>query len=87
MAPFAELQVARRSSIQVFDSWVGAMAPYDYVRFSRAYAPAPYRAHSVDRRARNSLGLALRFFRSCMASGGDVQGVDCRINIDQAVWD
>ncbi|MEO7652479.1 MAG: uroporphyrinogen decarboxylase family protein, partial [Bryobacteraceae bacterium] len=35
IAPFAALQVAAGArAIQVFDSWVGALAPDDYVRFA-----------------------------------------------------
>ena len=50
-APFASLQVtAGARCIQVFDSWVGALGPDDYVRFARAH-----RAHSRHRRAGDPL--------------------------------
>src|SRR5437773_672273 len=41
IAPFAALQVAAGArAIQVFDSWVGAMVPDDYVRFAAPYSRA-----------------------------------------------
>jgi uroporphyrinogen decarboxylase len=44
LGPFAILQVAAGArAIQVFDSWVGALGPDDYVRFVAPYS----RAHPV----------------------------------------
>ncbi|MCL5744578.1 MAG: uroporphyrinogen decarboxylase, partial [Acidobacteria bacterium] len=41
LAPFASLQVtAGARAIQVFDSWVGALGPDDYVRFVAPYSRA-----------------------------------------------
>ena len=41
LAPFAILQVAAGArAIQVFDSWVGALGPDDYVRFAAPYSRA-----------------------------------------------
>jgi uroporphyrinogen decarboxylase len=86
LAPFAMLQVAAGArSIQVFDSWVGALGPDDYVRFV-----APYSRALIDRIRSTSVPVihfgtgAAGFFRELHAAGGDVLGVDWRINIDQA---
>lgn len=88
-APFASLQVAAGARcIQVFDSWVGALGPDDYVRFVQPYSRA------LIERIRSSgvpvihFGTgASGFFRELHAAGGDVMGVDWRINIDQAWMD
>jgi uroporphyrinogen decarboxylase len=89
IAPFAALQVAAGArAIQVFDSWVGAMAPDDYVRFA-----APYSRAMIERIRATGVPVihfgtgASGFFRELHAAGGDVLGVDWRINIDQAWMD
>jgi uroporphyrinogen decarboxylase len=79
-APFASLQVAAGArAIQVFDSWVGALGPDDYVRFVQPYSRA------LIERIRGT--GASGFFRELHAAGGDVMGVDWRTNIDQAWMD
>src|SRR6266436_1954985 len=84
--PISALQVAAGArAIQVFDSWVGAMAPDDYVRFA-----APYSRAMIERIRATGVPVihfgtgASGFFRELHAAGGDVLGVDWRINIDQA---
>ena len=89
LGPFALMQVAAGAkAIQVFDSWVGALGPDDYVRFV-----APYSRALIERiRTANvpvihfGTGVA-GFFKELHAAGGDVMGVDWRINIDQAWMD
>jgi uroporphyrinogen decarboxylase len=86
---FAILQVAAGAkAIQVFDSWVGTLGSDDYVRYV-----APYSRALIERiRAANvpvihfGTGVA-GFFRELHAAGGDVMGVDWRMNIDQAWLD
>ena len=89
LAPFAHLQVAAGArAIQVFDSWVGALGPDDYVRFA-----APYSRALIERIRSTGVPVihfgtgASGFFRELHAAGGDVMGVDWRINIDQAWMD
>jgi uroporphyrinogen decarboxylase len=89
LAPFASLQVAAGArAIQVFDSWVGALGPDDYVRFA-----APYSRALIERIRATGVPVihfgtgASGFFRELHAAGGDVMGVDWRINIDQAWMD
>jgi uroporphyrinogen decarboxylase len=83
------LQVAAGARIiQVFDSWVGALGPDDYVRFV-----APYSRALIERIRGAGVPVihfgtgAAGFFRELHAAGGDVMGVDWRINIDQAWMD
>src|SRR5437016_6182510 len=89
LAPFASLQVtAGARAIQVFDSWVGALGPDDYVRFV-----APYSRALIERVRSTGVPVihfgtgASGYFRELHAAGGDVMGVDWRINIDQAWMD
>ena len=89
LGPFALSQVAGGArAIQVFDSWVGALSPDDYVRFV-----APYSRALIERIRSASVpvihfgtGVA-GFFRELHAAGGDVMGVDWRVNIDLAWMD
>jgi uroporphyrinogen decarboxylase len=89
LGAFAVLQVTAGARIvQVFDSWVGALGPDDYVRYV-----APYSRALIERiRAAGVPAIhfgtgAAGFFRELHAAGGDVMGVDWRINIDQAWLD
>src|SRR5207344_569456 len=89
LGSFAVLQVAAGARIiQVFDSWVGALGPDDYVRYV-----APYSRALIERIRSTGVPVihfgtgASGFFRELHAAGGDVMGVDWRINIDQAWMD
>lgn len=89
LGDFARLQVAAGArAIQVFDSWVGALSPEDYVHYVQPYSRAlieRIRSASVPV-IHFGTGTA-GFFRELHAAGGDVIGVDWRINIDQAWMD
>jgi len=89
LGSFALMQVSSGARvIQVFDSWVGALGPDDYVRFV-----APYSRALIERIRSTGAPVihfgtgAAGFFRELHAAGGDVMGVDWRINIDQAWLD
>jgi len=89
LGAFAVLQVSAGARVvQVFDSWVGALGPDDYVRFV-----APYSRALLERIRAASVPVihfgtgAAGFFRELHAAGGDVMGVDWRVNIDQAWMD
>jgi uroporphyrinogen decarboxylase len=86
---FARIQVgAGARAIQVFDSWVGALSPEDYVRYVQPYSKA-----LIDQTRASGVPVihfgtgASGFFRELHAAGGDVLGVDWRVNIDQAWMD
>jgi uroporphyrinogen decarboxylase len=89
LGAFALLQVSQGArAIQVFDSWVGALGPDDYVRYV-----APYSRALIERIRTTGAPVihfgtgAAGFFRELHAAGGDVMGVDWRVNIDQAWMD
>jgi uroporphyrinogen decarboxylase len=86
LGDFAGIQIsAGARAIQVFDSWVGALSPDDYVRYVQPYSRA-----LIERIRGNGVpvihfGTGVGgFFRELHAAGGDVIGVDWRVNIDQA---
>ena len=89
LGSFAAMQASSGARIiQVFDSWVGALGPDDYVRYV-----APYSRALIERIRAAGVPVihfgtgAAGFFRELHAAGGDVMGVDWRINIDQAWMD
>jgi uroporphyrinogen decarboxylase len=89
LAPFAVMQVAGGArAIQVFDSWVGALGADDYVRYV-----APYSRALIERIRSSGVPVihfgtgSAGYFRELHAAGGDVMGVDWRLNIDQAWMD
>src|SRR6516162_2649907 len=89
LGSFGILQVSAGARvIQVFDSWVGALGPDDYVRYV-----APYSRALIERIRTASVPVihfgtgATGFSRELHAAGGDVMAVDWRINIDQAWMD
>jgi uroporphyrinogen decarboxylase len=89
LGSFAVLQVAAGARIiQVFDSWVGALGPDDYVRYVAPYSRALMERIRAAGVPTIHFGTgAAGFFRELHAAGGDVMGVDWRINIDQAWMD
>ncbi len=89
LGSFALLQVSAGARvIQVFDSWVGALGPDDYVRYVQPYSRALIeRIRSTGAPVIHFGTGAAGFFRELHAAGGDVMGVDWRVNIDQAWMD
>lgn len=83
---FAIMQVnSGARAIQVFDSWIGALGPDDYVRYVQQYSRALIeRIRSTGVPVIHFGTGAAGFFKELHAAGGDVIGVDWRINIDQA---
>jgi uroporphyrinogen decarboxylase len=89
LGPFGISQVAAGArAIQIFDSWVGALGPDDYVRYV-----APYSRALIERIRTASVPVihfgtgCSGYFRELHAAGGDVMSCDWRINIDQAWMD
>jgi uroporphyrinogen decarboxylase len=86
LGDFARIQLnAGARAIQVFDSWVGALSPEDYVRYVQPYSRALIERTRASGVPVIHFGTGTGgFFRELHAAGGDVLGVDWRINIDQA---
>jgi len=89
LGDFARLQVtAGARAIQVFDSWAGALSPEDYVRYVQPYSRALIeRIRSTGAPVIHFATGTAGFVRELHGAGGDVIGVDWRINIDQAWMD
>jgi len=86
LGSFALLQVSAGARvIQVFDSWVGALGPDDYVRYVAQYSRALIERIRATGTPVIHFGTgAAGFFKELHAAGGDVIGVDWRVYIDQA---
>ncbi|MBV9762698.1 MAG: uroporphyrinogen decarboxylase [Acidobacteriaceae bacterium] len=86
LGDFAGLQVtAGARAIQVFDSWAGALSPEDYVRYAQPYSRALIeRIRSSGMPVIHFATGTAAFVRELHSAGGDVIGVDWRVNIDQA---
>src|SRR6201993_4014203 len=89
LAPFAHLQVtAGGRAVQGFVRWVGGLGADAPVRVA-----APYSRALIERICPPGVPVipfgtgASGFFKELHAAGGDVMGVDWRINIDQAWMD
>ena len=71
--------------LQLFDSWVGALGPYDYERFAAPWSRRVLEAvcgHGAPViHFANGASAMLPLVR---AAGGDVIGIDWRIGLDQA---
>jgi uroporphyrinogen decarboxylase len=89
LGDFAGMQVGTGArAIQVFDSWVGALSPEDYVRYVQQYSRALIeRIRGAGMPVIHFGTGAAGFLRELHAAGGDVMGVDWRVNIDQAWMD
>ncbi len=89
LGDFAGIQTGGGArAIQVFDSWVGALSPGDYVRYVQPYSRALIeRIRSTGVPVIHFGTGTAGFFRELHAAGGDVIGVDWRVNIDQAWMD
>ncbi|MBI2183692.1 MAG: uroporphyrinogen decarboxylase [Thaumarchaeota archaeon] len=86
VSEYLALQVKAGAKIlQLFDSWAGCLSPTDYERYVMPYSRAVIRQV-------NRLGIPLIHFGTDTASlltlmkeaGGDIMGVDWRIDIDNA---
>lgn len=89
LGDFAEIQVGGGArAIQVFDSWVGALGPEDYVQYVQPYSRALIERIRTKGVPVIHFGTGTSgFIREMHAAGGDVIGVDWRVNIDQAWMD
>jgi len=86
-AEYLNAQIAAGAeAVQLFDSWAGCLSPDDYERFvlphTRASIAGLTRGIPVIHFSTGTGG----FLKSVRAAGGDVIGVDWRINLD-AAWD
>jgi len=67
--------------IQLFDSWVGALAPSDYEEFVAPYSARILEAFDVPK-IHFCTGATEELLRALARAGGDVIGVDWRLTFD-----
>ncbi|MEI6046180.1 MAG: uroporphyrinogen decarboxylase family protein, partial [Chloroflexota bacterium] len=86
LSDFLVQQVAAGASVlQIFDSWVGALSPYDFAKYV-----APYTKQLIE--AAKKTGVPVIYFGTGTGTlldqiaplGSDVVGVDWRIDLDKA---
>jgi len=77
---------AGAQAIQIFDSWAGCLSPDDYERFVLPYTRAAIAGLTPGTPVIHFSTGTGGFLKSVRAAGGDVIGVDWRINLD-AAWD
>lgn len=73
--------------LQLFDSWIGALSPYDYEKYAAPYTRAVLaRVSGHGAPVIHFVNGASGMLSLVRAQGGDVIGVDWRIDLDRA-WD
>ncbi|MBI3001086.1 MAG: uroporphyrinogen decarboxylase [Deltaproteobacteria bacterium] len=87
IARYLNAQIAAGAeAVQIFDSWVGCLSPQDYQQYVLPYSCATIEALTrgvpVIHFSTGTAGL-LRHIR---AAGGDILGLDWRVNLDEA-WE
>jgi uroporphyrinogen decarboxylase len=73
-------------AVQLFDSWAGCLSPEDYERFVLPYTRATITGLIPGIPVIHFSTGTGGFVKSLRAAGGDVIGVDWRVNLDSA-WD
>ncbi len=69
--------------LQVFDSWAGALSPYDYARYVQPYNTALFKAIAVADVPVINFGTGTGAMTDLViACGGDVLGIDWRTPLD-----
>jgi uroporphyrinogen decarboxylase len=78
---------AGADAVQVFDSWVGALSPQDYVQYVQPYSHRVLRAAEAEGVPVIHFGTGTTTLLPAMkAAGGSVIGLDWRIGLDEG-WD
>ena len=75
---------AGAQALQVFDSWVGALSPEDYRRYALPYTARVIRAVKGKVPVIHFAAGAAGLLELMCEAGGDVIGVDWRVNLDDA---
>jgi uroporphyrinogen decarboxylase len=73
---------AGAQAVQIFDSWAGCLAPADYERFAMPYTKAVIDAVTPGVPVINFSTGTAGALKQVRAAGGDVIGLDWRVNLD-----
>ena len=74
---------AGAQAVQIFDSWAGCLAPADYERFVQPYTKAVIDAVTPGVPVINFSTGTTGLLKNIRAAGGDVIGLDWRVNLDE----
>jgi len=74
---------AGAQAVQLFDSWAGCLSPADYDRFVLPYTQAAIEAITPGTPVINFSTGTAGLLKSLRAAGGDVIGLDWRVNLDE----
>jgi uroporphyrinogen decarboxylase len=77
---------AGAQAVQLFDSWVGCLSPDDYQRYVLPYTRATIAGITAGTPIIHFSTGTAGFLRSLRAAGGDIIGLDWRVNLDEA-WE
>lgn len=69
-------------AVQIFDSWAGCLTPLDYEQFVQPYTKAVIDAVTPGVPVINFSTGTTGFLKNIRAAGGDVIGLDWRVNLD-----
>ena len=87
IAKYLNAQIAAGAeAVQLFDSWAGCLSPEDYERFVLPHTRATIAGVTPGVPVIHFSTGTGGFLTSLRAAGGDVIGVDCRVNLD-AAWE
>ena len=84
VAEYLNCQIAAGAqAVQLFDSWAGCLAPIDYEEFVRPYTKSVIDAIAPGVPVINFSTGTAGLMKHIRAAGGDVIGLDWRINLDE----
>jgi uroporphyrinogen decarboxylase len=84
IAKYLNCQIAAGAhAVQLFDSWAGCLAPDDYARFAMPYTKAVIDAITPGVPVINFSTGTAGSLKHIRAAGGDVIGLDWRVNLDE----
>ena len=84
VAEYLNCQIAAGAqAVQLFDSWAGCLAPTDYEQFVLPYTKAVIDATTPGIPVINFSTGTAGLLRQIRAAGGDVIGLDWRVNLDE----
>jgi uroporphyrinogen decarboxylase len=85
VAAYLNCQIAAGAqAVQLFDSWAGCLAPPDYEKFALPYTKAVIEAIAPGVPVINFSTGTAGALKQVRAAGGDVIGLDWRVNLDEA---
>ena len=85
IAAYLNCQIAAGAqAVQLFDSWAGSLSPGDYQQFAMPYTKAVIDAITPGIPVINFSTGTAGSLKQIRAAGGDVIGLDWRINLDEA---